>query len=77
VKETAEMKGHARGLEEGLAKGKAEGLEEGMARGMAEGKAEGEKSKARQIAHNLKSIGVSPDTIAMSTGLSLEEIDRL
>ena len=97
VKETAEMKGHDRGLEEGLAKGKAEGLEEGLAKGKAEGleeglakgiaegmeeglakgKAEGERDKAYQIAKSLISLGVQPQTIAQSTGLTLEDISKL
>ncbi len=54
VKETAEMKGHARGLEEGLAKGKAEGLEEGLAKGKAEGLEEGlAKGKAEGLEEGL------------------------
>ncbi len=81
VTETAEMKGHARGLEEGraagLEEGRAEGLEEGIAQGKAAGRAEGEMSKAKQIAQSLKSLGIPPETIAQSTGLTVEEIAAL
>jgi predicted transposase/invertase (TIGR01784 family) len=56
-------------LEEGLAEGKASGL--------AEGKAEGKAERQREIAMNLLSRGVSIDIIAPSTGLSVEEVQRL
>ena len=38
---------------------------------------EGEANKAREIALNLKHLGVDIDTIAKSSGLSHEEIARL
>lgn len=61
VKEIARSEGHAEGHAEGLAEGRAEGL--------AEGKLE--------IATALKRIGVDVAIISQSTGLSLEEIDKL
>lgn len=61
VKEIARSEGHAEGRAEGLAEGRAEGL--------AEGKLE--------IATALKRIGVDVAIISQSTGLSLEEIDKL
>lgn len=77
--------GKAKGLAEGLAKGMAEGqamgLAEGQAKGMAEGKAEGKvegmAEGQRLIAGNLKQLGLPLETIAQSTGLSIEEINRL
>ncbi len=81
VTETAEMKGHARGLEEGIAKGKAAGLEEGIAKGKAagleEGRAEGLEEGKKEVARSLKSLGIPPATIAQSTGLTAEEIEKL
>ncbi len=62
---------------EGLAKGHAKGLAEGRAKGLAEGRAEGESNERMKNARNLKANGVSPDVIAKSLGLSLEEIENL
>jgi predicted transposase/invertase (TIGR01784 family) len=42
-----------------------------------EGIAEGQKSKALDIARNMKSLNLSADVIAKTTGLSLEEINSL
>lgn len=58
---------------EGLVEGRAEGKAEGL----AEGRAEGEKEKQREIARNLKKNKVSLEIIALSTGLSIEEISTL
>lgn len=60
--QTAEKKGHA--------EGKAEGLAEGMEKG--------ERKANEAIARKLKSMGVlSVEQIADTTGLSVEEIERL
>lgn len=60
--QTAEKKGHA--------EGKAEGLAEGMEKG--------ERKANEAIARKLKSMGVlSAEQIADTTGLSVEEIERL
>ena len=53
--------------------GKAEGKAEGLAEGLAEGKAE----EKLNIARNLKQAGVDSATIAESTGLPIEEIEKL
>jgi len=77
-------KGHEEGLAEGREKGRAEGLAEGRAEGLAEGEAIGmakerERSKARQLetARCLKAAGLAVSLISQSTGLSVEEIERL
>ncbi len=57
--------------------GMAIGLEEGKAQGKAQGIVEGENSKAREIAKNLKLIGLSIEDIVKSTGLTREEIESL
>ena len=62
---SAERRGMAAGMQQGLAEGKAEGL------------AEGEKLKQLEIARNMKTLGISADIIAQSTGLSLEEVEHL
>jgi hypothetical protein len=48
--------------------GRAEGLEEGFTKG---------SKWAREGVRKLKQMGVSPDIIAVSFGLSLEEIEKL
>lgn len=53
--------------------GKREGLAEGLEKGMAEG----EKRKQLEIARNLKTLGISIDTIRQATGLAREEIEGL
>ena len=54
-------------------KGRAEGLAEGMEKGRAEGRAEERLKNAR----NLKKNGVPVDVIAVSLGLTEEEIAQL
>ncbi len=69
VLDTAKWEGRM----EGLAEGKAEGLAEGKAEGLTEGEAKG----IRQVAANLKRMGMDIDSIANSTGLSKDEISSL
>ena len=69
--------GRAEGIAEGRAEGIAEGRAEGIAEGRAEGIAEGRAEREREIARNFKNMGVSLETIASSTGLSIEEIEKL
>ena len=77
--------GHAQGLEEGhaqgLEEGHAQGLEEGHAQGLEEGHAQGlEEGRSEEkilIARNLLTKRLSMDFIAETTGLTLEEIEKL
>ena len=62
---------------EGRIEGKAEGKAEGIAEGKAEGLTEGEAKGIRQVAANLKRMGMDFDSIANSTGLSKDEISSL
>ena len=77
VIETAENKGAAKGHAKGLEEGHAKGLDEGKEIGRAEGVEMGEKKKAFAIARELKSMGVGIEIISRSTGLPMEEIERL
>ena len=70
-------KGRAAGIEEGMAKGRAAGIEEGMAKGRAKGMEEGEKNKALAIAREMLSDGMSAEAVARYTNLSVEEIREL
>ncbi|MBC8602731.1 Rpn family recombination-promoting nuclease/putative transposase [Parabacteroides acidifaciens] len=56
---------------------KLEGRIEGKAEGLAEGKAEGKAKGIRQVAANLKRMGMDIDSIANSTGLTKDEISSL
>ena len=49
----------------------------GEEKGRAEGRAEGEKSKAIEIARNLKKAGIDINIIAENTGLTIDEINAL
>ena len=61
------------GRAEGLAEGRAEGRAEGLAEGRAEGRAEGILAVARK----LKANGIDIADIVDTTGLSIEQINRL
>lgn len=70
----AEMK-YAR--QTGLAEGRAEGKAEGLIEGRAEGLIEGRVAEKIEIAKKLKSNGIENSIIALSTGLSIDEINAL
>jgi len=78
-------KGEAEGTAKGWAKGKAEGKAEGWAKGKAEGKAEGvaegeAKGKLlgrQETARAMLREGMSPESVARFTRLSLDEIEAL
>lgn len=48
-----------------------------MKEGKAEGRAEGKAESQREIAHTMKTNGISPEMIATCTGLSIQEIELL
>jgi predicted transposase/invertase (TIGR01784 family) len=54
-----------------------EGRSEGLAEGKAEGLAEGEKRKAIETARNFLRMGLTAEQIALGTGLSIEEVEKL
>lgn len=54
-----------------------EGRIDGLAEGRAEGRAEGEKKAKREIANQLKAMGLTADKIAYATGLTLKEIEAI
>ena len=73
MREDARKAGLAEGRTQGLAEGHAEGLAEGEAIGLEKGAAQ----KQREIAKNLKDLGVGTDEIIKATGLSAEEVEEL
>ena len=54
-----------------------EGIEQGIEKGIKKGIEQGEYSKALAIAHELKKEGLSSEFISKTTGLSIEEIEKL
>ena len=77
--ELAEAREEAReqGLEQGIEQGLEQGLEQGREQGLEQGREQGSKSKALDMAKNLKLAGISIDIIAKSSGLSIKEIENL
>ena len=61
----------------GIKKGRQEGIKEGLQKGLQKGIQDGEKSKAIEIAKSLINIGLDKETISKSTGLDLNEIEKL
>lgn len=73
VEEDIRQQATTEGIAEGMAKGMAKGMKQGLEQGLEQGKKEGRMEMAR----NLKLHGVSPEVIALSSGLSLDEIEKL
>ena len=69
--------GKAEGIKEGKAEGKAEGIKEGKIEGMMEGMKEGERKGKLEVARSLKQMGFSVESIAVATGLSIDDIEYL
>ena len=63
----------ASAIKEGWNQGKADGLKEGKAEGLEEGAS----NKQKEIAKNLLKEGVDKKIISSSTGLSIDEIEKL
>ena len=64
-------------LKEMEEKGKSSGLELGRKQGKKEGKIEGKKEEKIEIAKNLLKENVDLNIISKTTGLSLEELEKL
>ena len=57
--------------------GRVEGLAEGRVEGRAEGLTEGGHNKAKEIAANMLSAGMSIEQVAQFTGLEISEVEKL
>ena len=55
-----------------LEKVEKKGLAEGLAQGTVKGKAEGELLKAKEVARNLKGLGMAEDVIAKAVNMPIE-----
>ena len=69
----AERKGMAQGMAQGIEKGMAQGIEKGIAQAEVKWRTEEKKD----IARNLKSLGLATEQIQAATGLTAEEIEGL
>lgn len=56
---------------------RAEGLAKGLAEGRVEGRAEGKQAALIAVAQKMKSQGLSLEIISSTTGLSLEQVQKL
>ena len=61
----------------GLKKGRNEGEAIGLKKGRSEGRVEGAAQEKREIAKNLKQLGLEYAQIRQATGLTTEEIEKL
>lgn len=63
--------------DEGYQEGREEGFEKGREEGLEKGREEGREERALDIAQKMKSLGLTNEQIALSTGLSIERIEKL
>ena len=69
--------GISKGRKEGLSKGLSKGRKEGLSLGLSKGRAEGIRQNTRSLAKGFLKKGVSVETIAEVTGLTIDEIKAL
>jgi hypothetical protein len=69
--------GKEEGLKQGLRKGKEEGLKQGKEEGLKQGKEEGLKQGKEEMARILLQSGVDINIISQSSGLTIDEIQKL
>ena len=82
VRQILEMRAKARHEEasrlyQAEKRGEERGIIEGEKRGIEKGKEEGRKERDIEVAKNLLKINIPVEAIAQSTGLSIEEIEKL
>ena len=61
------------GYEEGYEEGKEEGMEKGLEKGLEKGMEKGREERSLEIAHQLKSMGMTKEQIFQATGLHIDE----
>ena len=77
VLDTAELKGMKKSLRQGIEQGLQQGIEQGRQEGIEKGIAQGALDEKRKNARTMKSLGLSLETIARVTGLSVADIAEL
>ena len=78
--EKGEKKGHKRGLKEGMIKGEKKGHEKGLKEGLEKGREEereANQKKQQAAVKNLLGQGVSPELVAQSFSIPLEDVLKL
>ena len=64
-------------FKKGLKDGEKKGLKKGLKDGLDKGLKEGERNKSIEIARNMLNLNIDINVISKSTGLSIEEINKL
>ena len=64
-------------IEEGMKEGREKGLKEGREKGIKEGREKGRADKTKEVAQNMKKMGMSIEQIAQACGISVEEAEKL
>ena len=71
------QRGMKRGMQQGIQKGIERGMQEGIERGMQQGIQKGLYNAKIETAKKLIPMGLSYESIAQATGLSMEEVLKL
>ena len=71
------QKGIQQGMQQGMEKGIQQGMEKGRKEGREEGMEKGLKTKAIEVATNMKKFGMDNASICQLTGLTPEEVAKL
>ena len=64
-------------MEKGRKEGREEGIQQGMEKGMDKGMEKGLKTKALEVATNMKKFGMDNASICQLTGLTPEEVAKV
>ncbi|NES22291.1 MAG: Rpn family recombination-promoting nuclease/putative transposase [Symploca sp. SIO3E6] len=75
--EGSRSEGRLEGREEGIKEGREEGIKEGREEGIKEGIEQGKQQEKVNIARTFKHEGIDIETIALATGLTREQIEKL
>ena len=67
----------AENIEKGIKEGLEQGIKKGIKKGKMEGLKEGKKEKSIEVAKNMLKLNIDINIISQSTGLSVEEINKL
>jgi predicted transposase/invertase (TIGR01784 family) len=69
--------GIKKGIEQGIQKGIEQGIQKGIEQGIQKGMEQGIQLEKEKIARNLLAVGILTEIVAQSSGLSVEEIQRI
>ena len=69
--------GISQGIEQGISQGIEQGISQGIEQGISQGIEQGASKAKYEICKNALSMGLSPENVAVLTGLSIEEIKEI